>query len=141
MKPTVVEMGFEVLRADEVARPGAITSQIISLIAEADLVVADLTDLNPNVFYELGVRHTLKGRGTVMLVDTTRNDSLPFDLQAYRVIQYSPDLRGIENLRKTVQQAAAETQSEAATSSPLGRDNPVHDCLTLNNRGGRLRYS
>ena len=49
------EIGYEAVRADEIAEPGSITSQIMQRIFDDDLVVADLTDHNPNVFYELSV--------------------------------------------------------------------------------------
>ena len=50
--------GYKVKRADEDADPGMIGNRMISDIIQADLVVADLTDLNPNAFYELGIRHS-----------------------------------------------------------------------------------
>ena len=46
----------QVVRADDVAAPGAITADIFSRLMEADYVVADITYPNPNVFYELGIR-------------------------------------------------------------------------------------
>ena len=51
------EFGYHVKRADEDADPGMIGDRMISDIINSDLVVADLTDLNPNTFYELGIRH------------------------------------------------------------------------------------
>src|ERR1051326_3457979 len=48
-----------VLRADKLGEPGRITSQIITLLMEADLVISDLTGNNPNVYYELSLRHAL----------------------------------------------------------------------------------
>jgi hypothetical protein len=50
------EFGYKVKRADEDDDPGMIGDRVISDILGAELVVADLTDLNPNVFYELGTR-------------------------------------------------------------------------------------
>lgn len=128
IKPAVTEVGFEALRADEVAKPGAINAQVIRHIAESMLVIADLTDLNPNVFYELGVRHSLRGFGTVMIVDKQRTAKLPFDLQSYRAIQFEPDLRGVETLRREIQRSARECVREAADARPSA-DSPVHDCL------------
>jgi len=90
LKPTLEAAGFSTQRADDVQKTGAITKDIILRLAEADLVVADLTDLNPNVFYELGVRHALRGFGTVMILDELRTTDVPFDLSAYRVIKFGP---------------------------------------------------
>src|SRR6516165_1133731 len=52
------EFGYRVKRADEDADPGMIGDRMISDILDAELVVADLTNLNPNAFYELGIRHS-----------------------------------------------------------------------------------
>ena len=57
---------LEVTRADEVAAPGTITSDIILRLMNADHVVADITFPNPNVFYELGLRHACR-LGTIIL--------------------------------------------------------------------------
>ncbi len=58
--PAIAEsrLGYECKRSS--IRPGAFIKDILTQLNEADIVLADLTDMNPNVFYELGVRHTLK---------------------------------------------------------------------------------
>jgi hypothetical protein len=65
---------------------GSIVSGITSSLNDADLVVADLTGLNPNVMYELGVRHTLK-RGTIII--TQDLSQIPSDLRDYMCVEYS----------------------------------------------------
>src|ERR1017187_5104350 len=72
LKFAIAPLGFSVTRADEVPKSGAITKDVIIRLAKADLVVADLTNVNPNVFYELGVRHSLRAQGTVMILDESR---------------------------------------------------------------------
>ncbi|GLZ46625.1 hypothetical protein Acsp06_28100 [Actinomycetospora sp. NBRC 106375] len=126
LRPTLAEKGFEVQRADDITKSGAITSDIVTLLASSDLVVADISELNPNVFYELGVRHSLRGSGTIMIVDSTKTE-VPFDLKPYRMIEFSSDLRGIEKLREgLVRFISTSTNSDAAGD----RDNPVHDTLS-----------
>src|SRR4051812_13418482 len=78
LKPVLESLDYEVTRADEVHKGGAVTKDVIVRLSEADLVIADITGLNPNVFYELGVRHSLRGRGTVIVVDELRTESIPF---------------------------------------------------------------
>src|SRR5256885_8674014 len=78
LKPALVEAGFEVFRADQEQRAGDIRFDMFQELLVADLVVADLTLDNPNVWYELGVRHALRARG-VMLVQGPRLMQ-PFDL-------------------------------------------------------------
>jgi tetratricopeptide (TPR) repeat protein len=126
LKPCLVGHGYDVTRADEVGLSGAITRDIVLRLGDADLVVADLTDLNPNVFYELGVRHSLRGRGTIMIVDETRTDNIPFDLGAYRVIKFKGELAGFAKLR---QEIMGFIQSAAVETGTTYRDNPVHDWI------------
>jgi hypothetical protein len=57
--PAVQECGYTALRADQISEPGLIDSQVIERIVNDPLVIADLTGHNPNVFYELALRHAL----------------------------------------------------------------------------------
>ena len=57
---------LEVTRADEVSAPGTISTDIITRIMHSDIVIADITYPNPNVFYELGLRHACKS-GTILI--------------------------------------------------------------------------
>jgi hypothetical protein len=78
---------MEVFRADEEERPGDIRTDMFQELLLADLVVADLTLDNPNVWYELGVRHALRARG-VVLVQGPR-PSQPFDTYTDRKLRYT----------------------------------------------------
>jgi tetratricopeptide (TPR) repeat protein len=127
IKPIPESQGYKVVRADDIQRSGLITREVISALARADLVVADLTDLNPNVFYELGVRHALRGHGTIMLLDESRTQDVPFDLSPYRVIKFSSDMFGLGVLRKRLASYIEGIPSEATIET--ARDNPVHDSI------------
>lgn len=125
IKPVVESMGYRVTRADEVQKTGAITKDIVQWLATADLAIVDLTALNPNVFYEVGVRHALRATGTIMILDQLRTQSIPFDLGSYRVIHFKGDLTGLGELRRSLEAFVRET-----SGADLGhRDNPVHDAL------------
>ncbi len=82
----VLKGDFRVIRADELAEPGSITHQIFKLLNEADLVVADLTGSNPNVIYELAIRHAFN-KVSIHLVD--HKYVLPFDLKDERTIHFN----------------------------------------------------
>lgn len=71
------------VRADEIDDEGLITNQIIEHLIEDDLVVADLTGLNPNVFYEVAVRHA--ARKPIVHLITTGQD-IPFDVANMRAV-------------------------------------------------------
>jgi hypothetical protein len=79
---------FEVVRADEIDEEGLITNQIIEHLIEDDLVVADLTGLNPNVFYEVAVRHAAR-KPIVHLI--TAGQDIPFDVANMRAVPYALD--------------------------------------------------
>jgi hypothetical protein len=85
---------FKVLRADRMSKPGLIDSQVINLLHTAELVIADLTTLNPNVFYEIGIRHMVPKPIIHMLQAGSKP---PFDVSLQRTIPYgrarSADLR------------------------------------------------
>jgi len=86
LKPALQDAGCEVFRADEEQRAGDIRTDMFQELLVADLVVADLTLDNPNVWYELGVRHALRARG-VLLVQGPRATS-PFDIYTDRKLRY-----------------------------------------------------
>jgi len=103
ISPVMDVFGFKVIRADRLHDPGKITEQIIEQLHTADLVIADLTANNANVFYELGVRHTV-GKPTVQLIQ--KGGIVPFDVKVIRTLEYDLQVReakqASENLRKTV---------------------------------------
>lgn len=84
--PAVEKAGLRPVRADsEIFATGKIIDQVWKGIREATVLIAELTDRNPNVFYELGLAHALNK--PVVLVSSNQND-VPFDLRHIRVIYY-----------------------------------------------------
>ncbi len=75
VKATLEPLGYSVVRADHLEESGTITSQIIEGLLSSDLVVADLTDHNPNVFYELAIRHAV-AKPLVQLQKVRRSHSI-----------------------------------------------------------------
>jgi hypothetical protein len=108
-------------RANEEFHSGEIISHIIENLINSDLVIADLTGKNPNVFYELGVRHAVKNN--TILISEEIND-IPFDLRHLRTIsyKYTPDkmLKFKKELEETV---------KTIFSQPEKIDNPVRRYL------------
>ncbi|WP_202617933.1 hypothetical protein [Aureimonas leprariae] len=84
VEPALEQFQLKVIRADSIDKPGIITRQIIDYIMRSRLVIADLSFHNPNVFYELALRHTIK-LPIVQLIRT--NDRVPFDVNQMRTIQ------------------------------------------------------
>lgn len=114
IRPAVQASGLECLRADEMLKPRRIMDDILESIMASRVLVADLTERNPNVFYELGWSHAL-GKDVVLL--TQKDEDVPFDLRDIRYIRYSADEAGLDQLRKTL----AETLIDLLT----GEDQPA----------------
>jgi hypothetical protein len=84
VEPALEQFKLNVIRADAIDKPGIITRQIIEYIMRSRLVIADLSFHNPNVFYELALRHAIK-LPIVQLIRTL--DRVPFDVNQMRTIQ------------------------------------------------------
>jgi hypothetical protein len=114
--------GFAVKRADEDADPGMIGDRVIADIIHAKLVVADLTDLNPNVFYELGIRHSTEKP----VIHLARSGTLlPFDNVTHRTIFVDlTDWQSTEEARGRLAASARAVQSPTYTvSNPITQAN------------------
>jgi hypothetical protein len=91
IRPLVAEIGFEPFRVDEAAGPGIILNDIWGRITEASVMIAEVSEANPNVYYEVGVAHALR-KPTVLLAQ--RGTKLPFDLGPHRCIFYDNSIPG-----------------------------------------------
>ncbi len=92
--------GFEVFRIDEKAGPGVIFQDIQREIEQAEIVIAEITPANPNVFYELGYAHAL-GKPTILLAQ--RGAQLPFDIRSFRVVFYNDTIGGKAEVERNLQ--------------------------------------
>ena len=98
----VRELGVECERCDEIIGTGSIHKKMFRGIFDADVSVVDITSLNPNVFYELGVRHALHKHVTLVL---RRNSNLPipFNINGLNILGYDIDNEEqLENNRKKI---------------------------------------
>lgn len=92
IKPALETAGFESFRADEEASSGDILTDMFQELLLADLVVADLSIDNANVFYELGIRHAMRKRGVVHI--QAGRAYMPFDILSVRTLPYHCDETG-----------------------------------------------
>ncbi len=100
IKPATAECGYNAIRADEISEPGIITSQVIQHIVDDPLVIADLSERNPNVFYELALRHALK-KPLVQIMK--KGETIPFDVAGMRTILIDHhDLDSVEEAKKEI---------------------------------------
>ena len=90
-KPTIEKAGFIAKRADDISKPTEIMVGIWESIQDASIILADLSEKNPNVFYELGLAHAI-AKPVIMI--TPSMDNVPFDLQALRIIIFKTQTPG-----------------------------------------------
>jgi hypothetical protein len=99
IKPAINEAGYFCIRSDEDSGSPNITKAIIKHIDNSEAIIADLSEVNSNVFYELGIAHSF-GNKTIMI--TQNISQIPFDIQEYKIIQYNYDFSGGVELRSNL---------------------------------------
>ncbi len=119
IKPTIEDAAFGLIcrRADDIKSNKAIIQDIWKSICEARLIVADLSGLNPNVMYELGIAHTL-GKETVLIYQRGREVKFPFDLSHIRRIEYDNNALGGKQLEGEFRETLAAILSPSIKASP-----------------------
>lgn len=122
VEPSIEEFNLKVVRADNIGKAGMITAQILEYIIRSKLVIADLSYHNPNVFYELSLRHVCR-LPTVQII--RKSDNIPFDLEQFRTIKI--DTTDIFTMVPNLQSYKAEIGSQVRTAlkNPDSVDNPI----------------
>jgi hypothetical protein len=113
--PALMRLGVTGRTTGEIISQGNIREDMFQLLLTADLVVADLSIHNANVFYELGIRHSLRDRHTFLLRSNV--DKFPFDLQTDRYFTYDKDAPG--KSVDSLYQALRATLDSGKTNSPV----------------------
>ncbi len=130
IKPVLEEAGFEAFRADEETVSGDILTDMFQELLLADLVIADMSIDNANVFYELGVRHAFRKRGVVHI--QSGRAYMPFDIFNVRTIPYHTNADGVpdpEFLEKD-RQAIARVCRDTYASDAEAIHSPIFNLLT-----------
>ena len=104
IKPVAEELDCEVIRVDKVGTSGRITTQITRFLIQSDIVIVDLTELNPNVMYEFGLRY---GSGKSFILMAKKGERLPFDIADLRTIFYEFDIEEAESSKSQLKQQVA----------------------------------
>ena len=123
--PAVTQCGYRIpVRADELNEPGDITSQVIQHVIDDDLVIADLTGHNPNVFYELAIRHAI-AKPLVQIAQT--GERIPFDVFGQRTVLI--DHTNLDSVAKAIGSIAELIK--AFESDDFQVDTPISMSLDL----------
>ncbi len=117
IQPVVSALGFAAKRAEEIGLPGIISGPLLAAVADSDLVVADLTDHDANVFYELAIRHAAQ-RPVVQLIDSAQRP--PFDLRDLSTIRLDiHDLDSAEEARRQLKDQIERSGTQAQVDTPI----------------------
>ena len=100
---------YEIVVAHKISEPGSITKQVIDKVYNSKLVIANLTNRNPNVMYELALRHAT-GKPAIMIAE--KGTPLPSDIIMQRTIFYHNDAKGVLELRDALKKTAYEIDFE-----------------------------
>lgn len=114
IKDPLETAGFRVTRAQDLSSARSILKDIIQGIENSDIIVADLTGLNPNVFYEVGLAHALR-RPVILLTQDIK--TLPFDLQQYRAIPYLNEVVEGDRLAEELPRRASDIMADSSLAS------------------------
>ena len=114
-------LGFQCTRTDELLGGGHIIVDILRGISSCELVIADVTGKNPNVYYELGIAHMSKPVEKVILLSQSAEE-IPFDLRQFRHIIYKPGTVGLKALSRMLEHAVY------AISEPAHRIHVDENC-------------
>jgi hypothetical protein len=88
IEPALRDLNIEGRTTAEILESGNIRNDMFQRLLVSDLVIADLTVHNANVFYELGIRHALRDKRTFLIYSRIGDEKLPFDLQTDRYLAY-----------------------------------------------------
>lgn len=126
IKPAVEKTGYRCIRADDINHSGMIDLHMYRMLLIADLVIADISTTNANALYELGIRHALKNKTTIILSED--KTPLHFDLNHIATIQYehSGEDISITESKRMISRLTAVIQGATSGSDP---DSPVYTHL------------
>jgi hypothetical protein len=125
IRRAVQEAGMEAIRADEQLGSHIIHSDMFRELRDRAVVLADLSLGNPNVYYELGIRHVLSSSGTVLMC--REGTELPFDVRLSRVVFYKYD--GVSIDWEVVEEVVPRLKASLETAKERKPDSPVHALL------------
>ena len=135
IKPAVESCGMKCIRADEIVHSGVIDLPMYQQLLEADLVIADVSTANPNALYELGIRHALRPRATIVIAED-KFAAYPFDLNHIVIRSYTHlgtdigfgEVKRFTNVLATAIKAWQVAHASDAAKS-LDPDSPVYTFL------------
>jgi hypothetical protein len=111
-------LGYKVLRADKISEPGYITIQVLQKLQSSALTIADLTERNANVFYELAALHSMARPAVIHIVDDA--ERIPFDVTGLRLVKFNyKDLKSVGDAKIEIQEHARQIERGVLGDNPI----------------------
>ncbi len=124
IEPLVTPYGYKAVRADHISESGLITTQVMQHLLNDPLVIADLAGHNPNVFYELALRHAVH-KPVIQLA--AAGEKLPFDVVALRTVFIdTTDMASVEDAK-----AELAKHIKAVEADPTRAESPVSFAIDI----------
>lgn len=117
--PVLEALDLDPVAAHMISESGSITNQIVKHILEDELVIANLTGLNPNVMYELAIRHAIN---KPVVVIAERGTRLPFDLSDERTLFFVNDMHGVDDLKPELSKMISSAIASDSSDNPISRN-------------------
>jgi len=128
IQEALADYNYTVTRADRMDEPGSITNQVIQKTTDCELVIADLTGHNPNVFYELAVRHAT-GDPYIQIIDEA--EPIPFDISDFRTVKYGLDVEKADAAVDEIsEQVRLLEEGDQSFDNPISQSAEMQSLLT-----------
>lgn len=126
IKTAITKSGLKSLREDESVLGGIVIKNMFQRIIFCDIAIADITFDNPNVYYELGIRHAVRPSSTIILCEKTHRTH-PFNITGLRIIEYEYDFekKEIKEAEKKVEQLYNLLTAIRAKADDIDPDSPL----------------
>lgn len=111
--PVCEKIGLEAFRSSQTYYPGLVIADIQRQIRESRVVIAEITPVNPNVYYEVGYADAI-GKPVILIADGGKLDQLPFDVRAFRTLFYENTIGGKAKVEKTLTEFLRNIMSQKA---------------------------
>lgn len=116
LEPVLSKLGYKVVVSHRISDPGSVTNIIIQKIYDSELVIANLTGNNPNVMYEVAIRHAC-AKPIIHITESIKD--LPFDIMDQRTIEYTDDMAGAFKLKEDLNKIVQNINDEDTADNPI----------------------
>ena len=137
LSPVLQELNYNVSRSDKINQPGSLQTQIMEKLVMSDIVIADISENNPNVMYELGIRHK-QIKPTIIVKRKNTFANIPFDITTIRIISIDMDSTSFVNEKQRLKDQIiyAEENPESASYSMASNYNDYDQGKIVNTLSG-----